>query len=94
MAVWTVYTIAFAGVLLQAWADRKTCPHWYLRGIMPLLYGGVVAWMFWDRDILLSLRIMICGSALPILLLLWVWWDGRREERKTHSAPEVGSAPK
>jgi len=61
----------------------------YLSGIIPLLYGGVVAWMFVGEDFLLALRIILCGTALPILLLLWAWWDSRTEEReKRGEAPE------
>lgn len=89
MNIWTVYTIAFAAVLIQAWTSRKRCRYWYLSGIIPLLYGGVVAWMFVGEDFLLALRIILCGTALPILLLLWAWWDSRTEEReKRGEAPE------
>ena len=49
---------------------------------IPLVYGGVVAWMFLEEDPLLSLQVMLFGSALPIALLLWAWWDSRREMKE------------
>ena len=88
MSVWTVYSIAFAAVLLQAWAGRGRTRYWYLNGVIPLLYGAVVAWMFLGRDCILSLRIIVFGGALPILLLLGAWWDSRREGRGQPPAPE------
>lgn len=46
MNAWTVFTVAFAAVVLQAWISRRGAPHWYMGCIVPLIYGGVVAWMF------------------------------------------------
>lgn len=75
MNVWTVYTIAFSAVLAQVWAERKNSRCWYLKGITPLLYGAVVAWMFWEKDAARSFQIIVLGGFLPILLLLGAWWD-------------------
>ena len=82
MSAWTVYAIAFAAVLAQAFLGRGKRRYWYLEGIIPLVYGGVVAWMFLEEDPLLSLQVMLFGSALPIALLLWAWWDSRRETKE------------
>ena len=82
MNAWTVFTVAFAAVVLQAWISRRGEPHWYMGCIVPLIYGGVVAWMFLEEDPLLSLQVMLFGSALPIALLLWAWWDSRRETKE------------
>lgn len=81
MSAWSLFSIACAVALVDAWGSRRTCRHWYLRGILPLAYGGAVAWMFLGEDTALSLRVILYGSALPILLLLWLWWDGRRAGR-------------
>ena len=81
MGAWTVYTLAFAAVLTQAWLGRGSRRYWYLEGIVPLLYGGVVAGMFLEENPLRSLQVMLFGSLLPITLLLWTWWDSRREDR-------------
>ncbi|MEA4932391.1 MAG: hypothetical protein VB071_02185 [Lawsonibacter sp.] len=81
MNVWTVYTIAFSAVLVQVWAERKRSRFWYLRGIVPLLYGAVVAGMFWEKDAVRSFQIIVFGGILPVLLLLGAWWDSRMEER-------------
>ena len=82
MVAWNIYVIALAAVLLQAWMGRKGRRDWYLDGIVPLLYGGVVAWMFVGKDFLLALRIILCGTALPILLLLWAWRDSRTGDQE------------
>lgn len=79
MDSWTVFSLAFAGVLISAWLGHKNSPNWYLSGIVPLLYGGVVAWMFLEEDPLLALRIILFGALLPAGLLGWLWWDRRRE---------------
>ena len=79
MDSWTVFSLAFVGVLISAWLGHRNSPNWYLGGIVPLLYGGVVAWMFLEEDPLLSLRIILFGSLLPAGLLGWLWWDSRRE---------------
>lgn len=79
MDSWTVFSLAFAGVLISAWLGRRNSPDWYLGGIVPLLYGGVVAWMFLEEDPLLALRIILFGALLPAGLLGWLWWDRRRE---------------
>ena len=81
MDSWTVFSLAFAGVMFSAWLGRKNSPNWYLGGIAPLLYGGVVAWMFLEKDPLLALRIILFGALLPVGLLLWAWWS-RRENRE------------
>ena len=82
MSAWTVFSIAFAAVLAQAFLGRGKRRYWYLEGSIPLVYGGVVAWMFLEEDPLLSLQVMLFGSALPIALLLWAWWDSRREMKE------------
>lgn len=79
MNAWTVYIIALSAVLVQAWAERKRSRFWYLRGIVPLLYGAVVAGMFWGTDAARSFQIIVFGGCLPILLLFGAWWDSRRE---------------
>lgn len=89
MDSWTVFCLAFAGVLFSAWLGRKNTSSWYLGGIAPLLYGGVVAWMFADEDPLLALRIILFGALLPAGLLLWAWWSGRREKEKDTPSGEA-----
>ena len=81
MGAWLIYTLAFAAVLVQAWLGRGRRRYWYLEGVVPLLYGGAVAWMFSEEDPLRSLQVMLFGSLLPATLLLWAWWDSRREEK-------------
>ena len=73
MNAWTVFTIAFAAVVLQAWISRRGERHWYMGCIVPLIYGGVVAWMFLGDDLLLSLQIILFGAVIPIFLLLSLW---------------------
>lgn len=92
MNAWTVYTIAFAAVLAQAWLGRKTRRYWYLEGIVPLAYGGVVAWMFLEEDPLRSLQVMVFGAVLPILLLVWAWWDSHREDQMEGKEKKEGTA--
>lgn len=82
MNVWAVYTIAFSAVLAQVWAERKNSRYWYLKGMIPLLYGAVVAWMFWEKDAARSFQIIVFGGFLPILLLLGAWWDKSKESRE------------
>lgn len=82
MSAWTVCSVAFAAVLAQAFRGRRTRRYWYLEGIVPLFYGGAVAWMFWEEAPLRSLQVMLFGSLLPIALLLWVRWDSGREGRR------------
>lgn len=77
MNAWTLYTAAFAAVVIQAWAGRKNSPNWYLGCIVPLLYGAAVAWLFVGRDCIRAFQVVILGAALPISLLLSIWWRGR-----------------
>ena len=79
MNAWAVFTIAFAAVVLQAWISRRGERHWYMGCIVPLAYGGVVAWMFLEDDLIRALQIILFGSAVPIFLLLSL----RRGEKKT-----------
>ena len=78
MDSWTVFSLAVAGVILSAWLGRGNTHSWYLSCIVPLLYGGVVAWMFRGDDPMLALRVLIFGTALPILLLALAWVGGQR----------------
>ena len=82
MNAWTVFALAFAAVLAQAYWNRGKRRYWYLEGIIPLAYGGVIAWMFLEEDPLLSVQVMVFGCLLPIGLLLWAWWDSREQRRK------------
>lgn len=87
MDPWAVFTVAFAAVILHTWVTRRGSPHWYLGCIVPLLYGGVVAWMFMGRAFMLSFQIIVFGAALPIGLLVWLW------RREGDDPPEQQSAP-
>ena len=68
---WTVFSLAFAAVVVHAWLCRREDPHWYLGCIVPLLYGGAVAGMFLGDDLLLALRIILFGAVLPVAGLLF-----------------------
>ena len=48
--------------------------------IVPLIYGGVVAWMFRGEDLLLSLQIILFGAVIPIFLLLSLRRKEKREQ--------------
>ena len=101
MNSWTIFSLAFAAVVLYSWGSRKNSPHWYLNCAVPLLYGGAIAWMFLGEDPLLALRVLIFGTALPALLLVMAWTGAREqsgrsrdespaEEKKEN--PHVGSS--
>ena len=87
MNAWTVFTIAFAAVVLQAWISRRGERRWYMSCIVPLAYGGVVAWMFLGDDLIRSLQIILFGSVVPIFLLVSLG-HREKEERDEDSAPE------
>jgi len=87
MSSWSVLTVAFAAVVVQAWWSRKNSSDWYLSCIVPLLYGAAVAWMFVGEDLKRSLLIILLGTAVPITLLLSAWLRRREEDR---AAPEEG----
>ena len=80
MNAWPVFTIAFAAVVLQAWISRRGERHWYMGCIVPLIYGGVVAWMFRGEDLLLSLQNILFGAVIPIFLLLSLRRKEKREQ--------------
>ena len=88
MNVWSVFTLAFAAVVLQAWLSRKGARDWYMGCIVPLIYGGVVAWMFMGDDVTRSLQIIIFGSAIPILLMLS--FRRRQRENQENEPPDAG----
>lgn len=77
---WALFLFAFAAVVIHAWLCRREDPHWYLGCIVPLLYGGAVAWMFLGDDFLLALRIILFGAVLPVAGLLWLWRSDRGRE--------------
>ena len=70
MNSWAIFTLAFAAVVLQAWVRGRGSSNWYLGCIVPLVYGGAVAWMFVGRDFTRSLQIILFGAAIPITLLV------------------------
>ena len=74
---WALFLFAFAAVVIHAWLCSREDPHWYLGCIVPLLYGGTVAWMFLGDDFLLALRIILFGAVLPVAGLLWLWRSDR-----------------
>ena len=78
MDPWTIYSLAFAAVVLYSWGGRRRSPRWYLNCAVPLLYGGAVAWMFLEDDPLLALRVLVFGTALPVALLVVAWTGERR----------------
>lgn len=78
---WGIFSVAFAAVVVQAWASRKNSPNWYLGCIVPLLYGAAVAWMFVGEDLLRSILVILVGTAIPITVLLSAWLRRREEER-------------
>ena len=88
MDPWTIFSLAFAAVVLYSWGSRKNSPHWYLSCAVPLLYGGVIAWMFLGDDPLLALRVILFGTALPVLLLVVVWLGGRSRPAEEQSPPQ------
>ena len=77
MEHWTVFSLAFAAVVVHAWLCRREDPHWYLGCIVPLLYGGAVAWMFLEQEPFLALKVLIFGTALPVVLLVLAWAGAR-----------------
>lgn len=81
MASWAVFTIGFGAVLLHALASRKSDPHWYLSVIIPLLYGGIIAWMFVGENVVLSLQIIVFGTVIPILFLVFSQWNAGNESQ-------------
>ena len=83
MSAWSVFLIAFAAVVVQARVSRRGDPKWYMGCVIPLLYGGAVAWMFLEEDPLRALQVMLFGSLLPIALLLWIWWDSRGDRSQS-----------
>lgn len=87
MNSWAIFILAFAAVVVQAWMNRKNSPNWYLGCIVPLVYGGVVAWMFIGEDFVRSLGIIIFGAAIPISLLVSFWRHGE-EEKNQENVPE------
>ena len=84
MNAWPVFTLAFAAVILQAWVSRRGARDWYMGCIVPLLYGGVVAWMFMEDDLLRALQVILFGAVLPIVLLL----SFRRRQRERQEDEE------
>ena len=70
MNSWSVFFIALASVVLQAWVSRRGAPGWYMGCIVPLLYGASVAWMFVDQDLLRAMWVILLGTALPITILV------------------------
>ena len=88
MNAWAVFSVAFAAVVLQAWVSRRGERHWYMGCIVPLIYGGVVAWMFLGKDLLLSLQIILFGAVIPIFLLFSLW-EREKRSRKDDSPSET-----
>ena len=88
MNAWSVFTVAFASVVLHAWISRKGARDWYMGCIVPLIYGGVVAWMFLGDDVTRSLQIILFGSAIPILLMLFFRHRQRDNEANESPAPD------
>ena len=80
MNSWAIFTLAFAAVVIQAWVRGRGSSNWYLGCIVPLVYGGAVAWMFVGRDFTRSLQIILFGAAIPITLLVSAWLRKRDEE--------------
>ena len=80
MNSWAIFTLAFAAVVLQAWVRGRGSSTWYLGCIVPLVYGGAVAWMFVGDDAKRSLQIILFGAAIPITLLVSAWLRKREEE--------------
>ena len=89
MNSWAIFTLAFAAVVIQAWVRGRGSSNWYLGCIVPLVYGGAVAWMFVGRDFTRSLQIILFGAAIPITLLVSAWLRKRDEEGE-----EIEGAPK
>ena len=79
MNSWAIFTLAFAAVVIQAWVRGRGSSNWYLGCIVPLVYGGAVAWMFVGRDFTRSLQIILFGAAIPITLLVSAWLRKREE---------------
>ena len=67
MNSWAIFTLAFAAVVIQAWVRGRGSSNWYLGCIVPLVYGGAVAWMFVGRDFTRSLQIILFGAAIRLV---------------------------
>lgn len=80
MNSWAIFTLAFAAIVIQAWVRGRGSSNWYLGCIVPLVYGGAVAWMFVGKDFTRSLQIILFGAAIPITLLVSAWLRKRDEE--------------
>ena len=77
MDPWTIFSLAFAAVILYTWGSKKSSPNWYLGCAVPLLYGGAVAGVFLEQEPFLALKVLIFGTALPVVLLVLAWAGAR-----------------
>ena len=74
------FVIALLVILFHTWASRRSPRYWYLGGIVPLIWLGLVVFL-WSRgqiDLPADLRILI----VPTVLLLLIWLQGSQAAKK------------
>ena len=71
---------ALAVVVFHFWACRRSPRYWYLGGIVPLLWAGLLAVLFLNGKIELGedwKRLLF-----PTLILLLIWAEGHQAAKK------------
>lgn len=72
--------IALLVIVFHIWASRRRPKYWYLGGIMPLLWLGLLC--FWILKGQIQLQQDLRLVLFPSLILLMVWTEGHHIAKK------------
>ena len=75
-----IWTMAIVVVLFHFWASRRSPKHWYLGGIVPLIWLIIlgVLWTQGGIDLKEDWRTIL----FPTVILILVWIQGQQTARK------------
>ena len=75
-----VLAAAAAVTAFHIWASRRSPRYWYLGGIVPLVWVGLIGYLFWNGMIHLQQDWKVL--LFPTLILLLIWLKGHQAARK------------
>lgn len=72
--------VALIVIVFHIWASRRSPRYWYVGGIIPLLWVGVLAFLFINGqiDFKEDLRVIV----FPTLIFLLIWLEGHQSAKK------------
>ena len=90
----SILTLAAAVAItaFHIWASRRSPKHWYVGGIVPALWLGILAFLGWRGSLSFPEDLRVVGFTTLILLLIWAQGHqaAKKRELEKMRAQDIG----